>query len=176
MRQPWVCHKKGFNPEGGCASVRLKRMPQSLSAVYLHLVFATKNRAPFLRASILREALHSYLAETSLRLDCPAIAVGGVEDHVHLLARFSRSMTQADWVKELKRVSSAWIKQQPAATQEFAWQAGYGIFSVSASRIEATSRYISMQEQRHRRLTFQDEFRILLRKHRLEWDEAYVWD
>ncbi len=129
-----------------------------------------------LRTPALREALHSYLAEISNRLDCPTLAIGGVEDHVHLLARFGCSITQADWVKELKRVSNAWVKQQPSTDPRFAWQAGYGVFSVSTSRIEATPRYIATQEQKHRRLSFRDEFRVLLRKHRLEWDEAYVWD
>ena len=81
-------------------------MPQSLSAVYIHLIFSTKDRHPFLRDESLRQDLHAFLGGTSKTLQCPPIIVGGVEDHVHFLARFGRTITQAEWVKELKRVSS----------------------------------------------------------------------
>ena len=87
-------------------------MPQSLSAVYIHLVFSTKDRRPLLRDKPTRDALHSYLGGVSKQLDCPPILVGGVEDHVHLLARFGRTLTQAEWVKELKRVSNLWLKER----------------------------------------------------------------
>ena len=79
-------------------------MPQSLSAVYIYLVFSAKDRQPFLRDKATREGLHSYLGGISKQIDCPTVLVGGVEDHVHLLARFGRTITQAEWVKELKRV------------------------------------------------------------------------
>ena len=81
-------------------------MSQSLSAVYIHLVFSTKDRRPLLRDKTTRDALHSYFGGISKQLDCPPILVGGVEDHIHLLARFGRTITQAEWVKELKRVSN----------------------------------------------------------------------
>ena len=87
-------------------------MSQSLSAVYIHLVFSTKNRRPLLRDEVKREALHAYLGSISKNLECPPILVGGVEDHVHLLCRFARTITQAEWVKELKRVSNSWLKEQ----------------------------------------------------------------
>ena len=87
-------------------------MPQSLSAVYIHLVFSTKDRRPLLRDKSTRDALHSYLGGISKQLDCAPIQVGGVEDHVHLLARFGRTVTQAEWVKELKRVSNIWLKER----------------------------------------------------------------
>ena len=87
-------------------------MPQSLSIVYPHLVFSTKDRRPLLGNQKIREALHAYLGEISKRLDCPPILIGGVEDHVHLLVRFGRVITQAEWVKELKRVSNQWLKEQ----------------------------------------------------------------
>ena len=151
-------------------------MPQSLSAVYLHLVFSTKDRRPFLQDAALRMEMHAYLAATSAQLNCPAIIVGGVEDHVHLLARLGRTITQAEWVKELKRVSSTWVKTRDMRQNEFAWQAGYGVFSVSTSNVEATREYVATQEERHRQWTFQDEFRSLMRKHGIEWDERHVWD
>lgn len=149
-------------------------MPQSLSVVYMHLVFSTKERRPFLRDPKLRESVHGYLGEISKRLDCPPILVGGVEDHVHLLARFGRTITQAEWVKELKRVSNEWIKEQ--GVPEFQWQAGYACFSVSQSNVEDVRTYIARQEEHHRKIGFQDELRAFFRRHAIEWDERYVWD
>lgn len=150
-------------------------MPQSLSAVYIHLVFSTKHRQPFLRDKNLREKLHAFLGGTSKKLDCPTIIVGGVEDHVHLLARFSRTITQADWVKELKRVSNIWLKKEGGLT-EFEWQAGYADFSVSKSNLIEVRRYIENQEEHHKKMSFQEEVRALLTKHDLEWDERYIWE
>jgi putative transposase len=150
-------------------------MPQSLSAVYIHLTFSTKDRCPFLREKPLRASLHAYLGGISKTLECPPIIVGGVEDHVHLLCRFGRTITQADWVKELKRVSNGWLKDQGGDYADFEWQNGYASFSVSQSNLEKVKRYIATQEEHHRKATFQDELRALLRKHGLEFDERYVW-
>ena len=151
-------------------------MPQSLSAVYIHLVFSTKDRRPLLRDAQVRDELHRYLAEVSRRLDGPALAVGGVEDHVHILARFGRTMTQAEWVKELKRVSSQWLKTKVDGWSECGWQNGYACFSVSQSNVARVTDYIARQEEHHRKRTFQDELRVFLRKHRMQWDERYLWD
>ena len=151
-------------------------MSQSLSVVYIHLVFSTKERRPFLRDQSLRESLHAYLGSVSKQLGCPPLKVGGVEDHVHLLCRFARTTTQADWVKELKRVSNLWLKEQARDYADFQWQGGYADFGVSHSNVEQVTRYISEQERHHQKMSFQDELRVLLRKHNLEWDERYVWD
>jgi REP element-mobilizing transposase RayT len=102
--------------------------------------------------------------------------VGGVEDHVHLLGRFARTITQAEWVKELKRVSNQWLKTQGRDYADFEWQGGYAAFSVSQSNVEAVIKYIANQEEHHRKLSFQDELRALLQKHQQEWDERYTWD
>lgn len=150
-------------------------MPQSLSAVYIHLVFSTKERHPFLRDEGVRSGLHSYLGGISKQLECPPIIVGGVEDHVHLLSRFGRRITQADWVKELKRVSNLWLKKL-GEFDEFQWQGGYADFSVSQSNLEQAKKYIANQQHHHRRISFQDEVRALLTKHEVEWDERYIWD
>lgn len=121
--------------------------------------------------------MHAYLAGISDKLDCPMILAGGVQDHVHLLIRHGRTISQADWIKEVKRVSTLWIREEYGATfRDFAWQAGYGIFSVSASNLEKTQKYIADQEEHHRSKTFQDELRMMLKKHRVDWDERYVWD
>ena len=149
-------------------------MPQSLSALYVHLVFSTKNRRPFLHDSIKRESLHGYLGSISKNLDCPPLLVGGAEDHV--LCRFGRTISQAEWVKELKRVSHLWVQDQWAEFRDFEWQGGYADFSVSQSNLEEVKRYVGTQEEHHRKMSFQDELRALLRKHLLTWDERYVWD
>lgn len=151
-------------------------MPQSLSAVYIHLVFSTKERRPFLRDKPARDALHAYLGGISKQLECPPIRIGGVEDHVHIVARFGRTITQADWVKELKRVSNLWLKAQGREYAGFEWQGGYADFSVSQSNLEQVIEYVARQEERHRKITFQDELRELLRKHNIEFEERYVWD
>jgi putative transposase len=150
-------------------------MPQSLSAVYIHLIFSTKERYPYLRDENLQNDLHAYLGEVSKRLDCPPIRVGGVEDHVHMLSRFGRTITQAEWIKELKRVSNIWLKSM-GGLRVFEWQAGYADFSVSASNLQRVTKYIENQKAHHKRMGFQDEVRTLLRKHSMEWEERYVWD
>lgn len=150
-------------------------MPQSLSAVYIHLVFSTKNRHPFLRDRTIRAQLHKQLGGISKRLECPPLIIGGVSDHVHLLCRFGRTITQAEWVKELKRVSNIWLKEQ-GGFDKFAWQGGYADFSVSHSKLDQVKRYIANQERHHRGTNFQDEVRALFEKHEISWNERYLWD
>ena len=149
-------------------------MPQSLSAVYIHLIFSTKNRQPFLRDQDMRMKLHAQIGGISKTLGCAPILTGG-EDHIHLLARLGRTITQAEWIKELKRVSNLWLKKEYALS-DFERQGGYADFSVSQSNLEQVKRYIANQEEHHRKVGFQDELRALLRRHRLKWDEQYVWD
>lgn len=151
-------------------------MPQSLSNVLVHLVFSTKERHPFLSDPALRVAMHRYLAVVSAQLHCPVIKVGGVEDHVHMLARQARTITLAGWVREIKRTSSLWVKELPEGSNVFQWQAGYRAFSVSQSQSAAVERYIAWQEAHHRRVGFQDEFRALLDLHQIAYDERYLWD
>ena len=151
-------------------------MPQSLAQVYLHIVYSTKDRRPWLQDAGIRDELHNYLGGTCNNLDCPVLRVGGVEDHVHILCRLGRSISIADLVKELKRESSKWLKTKSPALADFYWQSGYGAFSVSPSHVDPLRSYIEQQEQHHKRESFQDELRRLLRKYGLEWDERYVWD
>ncbi len=151
-------------------------MPQSLANILIHIVFSTKEHRPFLQNRKLRVDMHRYLAGISARLGCPAIIVGGATDHIHLLASQSRTITLAEWVKELKRASSLWAKEKSPQWSLFQWQAGYGAFSVSQSQKERVKDYIRSQEEHHRQLSFQDELRNLLKKHGIEFDERYVWD
>jgi putative transposase len=148
-------------------------MPQSLSCIYLHLIFSTKERQPFLNDPDLRSEVHAYIAGVTQRLQCPAVAIGGVEDHVHALVRFGRTITVADLVKETKRVSSSFTGQRLPA---FAWQSGYGVFSVDRQSLTQVAAYVRGQEEHHRKISFEDELRPLMKEHDVEWDERYVWD
>jgi putative transposase len=151
-------------------------MAQSLSNGIVHLIFSTKARYPFLAEADHRAAMHRYLGAVSGRLDCPAIRVGGVADHVHCLARQSRTIAVAEWVKELKRSSSQWAKTQGASLRGFHWQAGYAAFSVSQSQSGRVEEYIEWQEKHHRQFDFQSEIRKLLDAHGVEYDERYLWE
>ena len=151
-------------------------MSQSLAKILVHTVFSTKDRRPFLRDKILREELHRYLGGILAKRDCQPIIAGGVEDHVHLLCALSRTCEAAEMVKEVKRGSSVWIKTKSPDLQDFAWQNGYGIFSVGFSQIASVRGYIAGQEEHHRKVSFQDEFRLLLKRYEIEFDERYVWD
>ena len=151
-------------------------MPQSLTNVAIHLVFSTKGRQRFLVDENLRSDTHRQLGAVSGSLNCPTIIVGGTEDHVHLLGRLGRTVSIAEWVKELKRLSSIWIKQRDPKLRAFQWQSGYGAFSVSQSESERVRAYIENQVKHHRRIEFQDEFRMLLERHSVDYDDRFVWD
>jgi len=150
-------------------------MPQSLSNVIVHVVYSTKSRKAFLRDPQLREEMHKQLGGASKTLHCPPVIVGGSEDHVHLLARQSRTISLADWIKELKRTTSLWIKERDPRQKAFQWQAGYGAFSVSQSKVAQVVEYVENQEEHHRRFDFKTEFRRLLERHGIPYDERYVW-
>jgi len=151
-------------------------MSQSLAKILLHAVFSTKDRFPFLQNTAVREEMHAYLGGILENLDCHALAVGGVSDHVHLLFSLTRVETVADVIKELKRSSSAWVKTKSPAMKKFAWQSGYGVFSIGFSQVKSVQAYIAGQERRHRKISFQDEMREFLRRYEIDFDERYVWD
>jgi len=109
-------------------------------------------------------------------MDSPALIINGVDDHVHVLCLMSRKFTLAQLFEAVKADSSKWIKSQGAAYQDFYWQAGYGVFSVSESNCSEVKKYIADQERHHETMSYQDEFRWLCQKHGIEIDERYVWD
>ena len=151
-------------------------MPQSLVQLYVHLVFSTKDRAPFLRDAPFRERTHAYLAGICKNHDSTALRIGGVEDHVHILGRLSKTIDIATLIRELKRDSSKWIKDENSRLADFHWQNGYGAFSVSPSHVGPLDTYIANQVEHHKQESFQDEFRRLCKKYGIEIDERYVWD
>ena len=151
-------------------------MPQSLAQVYLHIVFSTKDRYPWLGTKQLQADTHAYISSTLNNLDCPCLITGGVADHVHTLCRFGRTLSIADLVRDIKRSSSRMLGDRGGVLKGFHWQSGYGAFSISPSHVEGLRAYIRNQEEHHRRESFQDEYRRLLKKYGLEFDEQYVWD
>ena len=151
-------------------------MPQSLAKILVHTVFSTKERRPFLRDVKLRDELHHYAGGILKKLDCQPVIVGGVEDHVHLLASLSRTCQVAEMVKEVKRGCSLWIKERDPGLRDFAWQTGYGVFSIGFSQIEEVRKYITTQEEHHRKVSFQDELRLFLTQYQVAFDERFVWD
>jgi putative transposase len=150
-------------------------MPQSLSLVVIHVIFSTKDRFPALGEKT-RPKLYAYMAGVARNSGCEAYRIGGVADHVHLALRLSRTLTIADLIATLKTSSSAWLKTESPELGGFAWQRGYGCFSVGPSDLQALCTYIDDQSEHHRTRTFQEEFRAFLTKYGVEYDEAYVWD
>jgi len=150
-------------------------MPQSLVRNYVHLVWSTKNRHPFIKKEIKAE-LHSYMGGICKRLECPSLAIGGVEDHVHILCMLSQKIALMDLVSKIKANSSRWMKTEGVDYSNFYWQNGYGAFSVNPSQIDRVIKYINNQEEHHRKKTFQEEYRLFLKKYKVAYDERYVWD
>jgi putative transposase len=149
-------------------------MPQSLANLLVHLVFSTKDRAAWLQDEW-RDDLHGYIGGLVRRCGADLLAANSVGDHIHLLFPLPRTFAIADLVREIKTGATAWIREK-TASRRFHWQAGYGAFSVSPGHKEAVVRYIAGQQEHHRTVTFQDEYRRLLAKYGLEHDERYVWD
>jgi REP element-mobilizing transposase RayT len=150
-------------------------MPQSLSKVILHIIFSTKNREPWIDLRV-RPRMHAYLATICRDLGAQAFRVDGVADHVHIVTTLPRTLSQAQMVEEVKKTSSKWIKTLEPRYRGFFWQRGYGAFSVSVSQLDAVLQYLQTQEEHHRTRTFQEEYRELLRRHGMEFDERHVWD
>ena len=150
-------------------------MPQSLSKVYTHITFGTKNRVNYIDDEI-ESRLFDYLGGICKELKCNPIQIGGHKNHVHILCLLSKSITQSDFLKTLKKESSKWIKTIDEKYKSFYWQRGYGIFSVNPSEIEVVVKYIKNQKKHHSKRSFEDEFRAFLRKYEIEFDERFVWD
>jgi REP element-mobilizing transposase RayT len=140
-----------------------------------HCVFSTKERRPLIQRS-LQERLWPFLGGIARQNDVTALEIGGVADHVHLLLALPSTLSVAKAMQLIKGGSSKWVHETFRQNWAFNWQAKYGAFSVSVSLLDRTIQYIKKQEEHHRRMTFQEEFLALLKKHRLAYDERYLWD
>jgi REP element-mobilizing transposase RayT len=150
-------------------------MPQSLVKNYLHITFSTKERKPLIKKDI-HDKLFSYIAGICNQLDCHAIQIGGVEDHIHILCLLSKNRTLVSLLKEIKSTSSKWIKTKGEIYQNFYWQTGYAAFSVNPSEIKIVRAYIQNQEEHHKKKTYKEELEAFLIKYDVDFDEKYLWD
>jgi len=149
-------------------------MGQSLAQNYIHIIFSTKHRQPFIHPPVASE-LYAYIGGICHQLECLPLTVGGYTDHVHILCKLSKKIALMTLVEKVKANSSKWIKTKGADYKGFYWQNGYAAFSVSASQVEATTAYINNQHEHHSKKMFQEEYRAFLKKHQVEYDERYVW-
>jgi putative transposase len=147
-------------------------VPVSYTKLLYHIVYGTKERAPLIGAS-LRPRLHQYLAATVRGLGGFALEINGVDDHVHLLVRLKPMLSLSKFLSQLKASSSGWARKQTGG--KFAWQARYGAFTVSESQVERVQCYIRDQEEHHRKTSFEEEFKALLRAHHIDFDAAHFW-
>jgi putative transposase len=142
---------------------------------YSHFTFSTKERRPVITPDF-RERLWEYMGGIAREHKMAPIAIGGVADHVHLLLTMPATMSVAKAIQTVKAVSSKWVHETFPDKWAFRWQAKYGSFSVSASQVDRIVAYIKRQEQHHKKMTFQEEFRALLIRHKIVFDEKYLWD
>jgi putative transposase len=149
-------------------------MSHSYISFYMHYVFSTKGRNPWIRTD-LRERLFEYMGGIANTHDMQTMRVGGTENHVHHLVSLSSTLSVAKAVQLIKGNSSKWIHDTFPHCRHFEWQEGYGAFSVSVSHVEKTIAYINNQQEHHRMTTFEEEFIQFLKKHQITYDERYVW-
>ncbi len=148
-------------------------MGQSLSQMYIHLVFRTKFRYPYI-SSVIEKELHSYIAGALKKYDSPAIKINSVADHIHILFRLSKNYALAKVVEEIKKESSKWMKAK--GIEGFTWQIGYGAFSVSSSNVNVVKSNIIRQKEHHKIRTFKEEVEVFIKECEvIEYDEKYFW-
>ncbi|MBI1763206.1 MAG: IS200/IS605 family transposase [Acidobacteria bacterium] len=149
-------------------------MPQSYVNLLYHLVFSTKERQPLITEAY-QPRLYEYLGGTIRGLGGVALEINGVEDHVHVLAKLRQDKAVSEVLRDLKANASGWLHAVFPELQQFAWQNGYGAFTVSTSQVAAVRRYIANQKAHHQQQSFEEEFVQLLKLHDVEYDERYLW-
>lgn len=150
-------------------------MAHSFANLLIHLIFSTKGRLPQIDQD-LKPQLTAYMGGIIRELHGIALLIDGTRDHVHLLVRLPPTIALANVLRVLKANSSRWVHERWPARADFAWQTGYGAFSVSQSNATAVLRYIANQEQHHRQVSFQQEMQTYLRRHGIPYDERYLWE
>ena len=149
-------------------------MAQSLSQILLHLIFSTKDRDPMIPDGLKGE-LCRYLASACEAHGSHAYRIGGMPDHIHVACTLPRTVTVSKLLEEIKKSSSKWIKERDPRCAGFAWQGGYGAFSLGQSQLDALIQYIEQQDEHHKKKSFKDEFIEFLHKYKVDYDERYVW-
>ena len=150
-------------------------MSQSLSKMYIHVTYGTRFRQNLISRDLAPQ-LHAYLGAVHEDQDCPALIINSMPDHVHILFRMSKTVSIADLIEHVKKYSSKWVKCQPLGPESFYWQNGYGAFSVSQSQISRVIKYISRQEEHHKKFTYREEIDCLMKKYEVEgYNPKYYW-
>lgn len=149
-------------------------MAQTLVSVYLHIIFSTKNRFPFLTSDIEPE-LFAYIGGIFSNLDCRLLAANGIETHVHLLSSMDKNIQIPNLVGTVKRESSKWLKSKSPMLSKFGWQDGYSAFSVGHTQLPEVKKYIANQKEHHAKHLFEDEMRGFYRRYEIDFDEQFVW-
>lgn len=149
-------------------------MSQSLSKLYIHLIFHTKNNENFINADIESE-LYAYLGGLLKDIKCVPIKINGIENHIHILCIMSKNISLADLTEDVKRNSSRWIKTKGDKFKNFAWQGGYGGFSVSQSKADIVKQYIENQKEHHKTVSFKEEYVRFLEEYGIDFNEDYLW-
>lgn len=149
-------------------------MAQSLSQLYVHIVFHIKTTSPIILQETNGE-LYAYIGGVINNLECRPIKIGGYSDHLHILCTLSKNISLAKLVEEIKRNSSRWIKTKSPHYRNFAWQNGYGGFSVSPIHCDNLKHYIEHQFEHHSNIKFEDEYAQLLRKYDVEYNPKYIF-
>ena len=150
-------------------------MANTYSQIYLHLVFSTKNRKELIHREI-ESRVWAYMAEVCKRHGMSPIQIGGIETHAHVCVGIPTTMSSSDAAKHIKGDSSYGIRREFEGMSNFGWQDGYGVFSVSRSGIDGVVDYIKRQREHHSKQSFEDEYRALLKKHGIDFDEKYLFD
>ena len=151
------------------------KMPQSLSKIYVHVVFGTKHRVPWLIERV-RPELYAFMAGSLKLVDSQPVRIGGMPDHTHLVFRLSKTYALSKVIERVKTDSSLWIKNRGQNFEDFAWQNGYGAFSIGQSGLDSTVRYVVNQQTHHQRFSFKEEMRQIFLAHQLEYNEKYFWE
>lgn len=149
-------------------------MSQSLSKQYIHIVFHTKYNQDLIKPDVETE-LYAYLGGILQHNKSVPIAINGIENHVHILCIMSKNISLAYLLEELKRNSSRWIKTKGADYTDFAWQGGYGGFSVSQSKVDVVKKYIKDQKEHHKKETSKEEYIRFLKEYEVDYNEEYLW-
>ena len=149
-------------------------MGQSLSKQYTHIIFHIKTTSVKIRSKE-KQGLYAYIGAIIKDRQSIPIIINGVEDHIHILCVLSKNISLADFLEDIKKYSSRWIKTKDNYYKNFAWQGGYGGFSVSPSLHDKTKKYIENQEEHHKKMTFREEYLLFLKEYEIEYDENYLW-
>jgi len=152
-----------------------KSMAGTFTQLAVHFVFSTKHRVPIIVPD-LRTELHNYIGGIIRNHKGTLIEIGGMPDHLHIACLLHPASAPSDMMRLVKANSSKWVNDQPARTERFEWQDGFGAFSVSKSNLPAVAQYIRTQETHHRTMTFQDEFLAFLKRHEIDFDPLHIWD